>query len=122
MFETLDERKKFINSLNEYVYDNFSKNYNIFIFGSFLTERFVPNKSDLDLAVYTDGDMLELDFTVQDFLDNYPIECDTIFIKPDFDNNFIDINALAGYRCTEWFPENLKEHLAILTFKNMEDM
>ena len=65
---------------------------------------------------------MELDFVVQDFLSNYSLQCDTILIKPDFDNNFIDINVLTGYRCTDWFPKRLKKHLAVLTFKNMEDM
>lgn len=107
-FNTLTKRKHFIENLNKYVNENFTANYNLFVFGSFLTEDFLPGKSDLDLAIYTDQDIMELDFVVQDFLSNYSLQCDTILIKPDFDNNFIDINVLTGYRCTDWFPKRLK--------------
>lgn len=121
MFDTLEERKSFIEKMTDYVRENFKDNFNLFIFGSFLTEEFEKD-SDLDMAIYTRGDMLELDFIVNDFLKDYEIACDTIMIKPEFCTNFIDINALCGYRCTDWFPEELKRHLAELTFLNMENM
>lgn len=45
--------------------------------------------------------MVELDFAVHDLLDRYTIKCDTILIKPDFANNFIDISTLTEYKRTE---------------------
>lgn len=119
-FSSLDSRKAYVNELTAYVQQHYDAKFNIFIFGSFLTDRFVDGESDIDIATYTDGSFMKLDWCIDDFINNQ-IDHDIIHINPDYDLNFIDIEALHGYRCTDWFPEILRKHLAELTFINMRD-
>lgn len=120
-FETLEERYKFVENLTEVVKEQFKDNFNIFIFGSFLTDHFKVGKSDLDLAIYTDGDFMDLDVIISDFLVD-KIKSDIIWIETASRLNYVDIDALSGYRCTEWYPDCLRTHKAQLAFARIEDM
>ena len=97
MFETLEKRHEFIQQLGDYVAARFSEPYNIFIFGSFLTDDFVPGKSDLDLGIYTEKKISELDGIIEEFLSNYNLDHDIIWIQIGISTNYIDIAALSGY-------------------------
>lgn len=125
--KTLSDRKCFIEDLQKFVRICLPKNVNVFIFGSFLTEGFVPGKSDLDIALYAgDGvDKIEMDTLISDWIaSRVKIEFDIIWIDVTGKHNYIDINPLLGYRLTEYYPAELTKHLAELTFalqREMED-
>lgn len=114
MFETLEKRYEFVHLLGDYVTSRFSEPYNIFVFGSFLTDDFVQDKSDIDLGIYTEKKISDLDDIIEEFLSNYNLDHDTIWIQPEFSTNYIDIAALSGYRLTDYYPDVLSSHLGIL--------
>ena len=97
MFETLEKRYEFVKQLGGYVAARFSKPYNIFVFGSFPTDDFVSGKSDLDLGIYAEKKISVLDDIIEEFLSNYNLDHDIIWIQPEFSTNYIDIAALSGY-------------------------
>lgn len=119
MFETLEKRYEFVKQLGGYVAARFSEPYNIFVFGSFLTDDFVPGKSDLDLGIYAEKKISELDGIIEEFLSNYNLDHDIIWIQTGFSTNYIDIAALQGYKLTDYYPEKLLEHFVqlILAFQ-----
>lgn len=121
-FKTLEDRKLFIEELKVFIQDKFTKPYNVFVFGSFLTTEFVPGKSDLDLALYTKGSFIELESIVQEFLSTVSIDSDVIWIKPEFNCNYIDIAPLVGYRLTDYYPDELGDHLLRLIFTLQRDL
>ena len=112
MFETLEKRYEFVHLLGDYVTSRFSETYNIFVFGSFLTDDFVQDKSDIDLGIYTEKKISDLDDIIEEFLSNYNLDHDTIWIQPEFSTNYIDIAALSGYRLTDYYPDVLSSPIA----------
>lgn len=98
-FSTLESRKEFVNSLTSYVKEHYSYKFNMFIFGSFLTNNFMDGKSDIDIATYTSGSFMKLDWCIEDFIGTQ-IDYDIVHINPDSILNSIDMYALRGYRCT----------------------
>lgn len=121
-FESLTNRKKFIENLGLFVNANFDTDYNVFVFGSFLTDDFRPEKSDLDLAIYTKGDMMDLDMLIQEFVATSNIKLDLIWIHPEFNNNYIDLAPLQGYYLTNYYPEELQKHFTKLIFSLQREM
>lgn len=119
-FSTLESRKEFVNNLTSYVKEHYSDKFNMFIFGSFLTNNFMDGKSDIDIATYTSGSFMELDWCIEDFIGTQ-IDYDIVHINPDSILNSIDMYALHGYRCTTWFPECLRKHQAELACTNLRD-
>lgn len=85
--------------------------YNVFIFGSYLTTRYVEGKSDIDIAVYTED--FELYKRLSLYLEEYFAEkgiASDIF--------YIDLTMAAPVYCaplrsrvqfTDYFPKKLEE-------------
>lgn len=112
IFHSWDERKAFLVNLQDRLTEKFgTERYNVFVFGSFVTDLYVPGKSDLDLAVYAES--AKFARMVYNFLDDYLQELDVersiIIIDTEQKYAFISLDALQmriGF--TDYFPEDLE--------------
>lgn len=113
-FYTWEERTEFLSKLQDDVTERFGMDgYNVFIFGSFITDEYKPETSDIDLAVYADD--YRMARKVMDFLDDYLVERDILHSLILIDVNqkyaFVSIDPLRiNISCTEYFPEELRRY------------
>lgn len=121
----LNHRISIIRKLQKLLSDIYSSvNYNVFCFGSFLTERFKEGKSDIDLAIYTPivSDYIEISCTIEDFLKRKGIPSDIFYI----DFRRIEPVYIAplqyGVRFTDYYPAELKEFLEKCVDENDKDI
>ncbi len=121
MFETLSEREKFIEQFKKDLSSNFpSSDYQIWIFGSFLTEEYIPGKSDIDIGIFCDNvarlnDIYEW---VGDYLDRLNLAHDLVMVELDNDNAYMNIPIMFyGKPIMEYFTnkfiDNLKHLISI---------
>ena len=86
-----------------------SEDYNIFVFGSYLTTKFVEGKSDIDIAVYTENFSLykKLALYLEEYFCQRGVKSDIFYI---------DTTMLAPVYCaplksevqlTDYYPEKL---------------
>lgn len=92
--------------------EEFDENqYNVFIFGSYLTTAYVEGKSDIDIAIYTEdfGLYKRLSYYLEEYFGAKNIPGDIFYI---------DLSMVAPIYCaplkskvqfTDYFPEQLKE-------------
>lgn len=92
--------------------EEFDENqYNVFIFGSYLTTAYVEGKSDIDIAIYTEdfGLYKRLSYYLEKYFGAKNIPSDIFYI---------DLSMVAPIYCaplkskvqfTDYFPEQLKE-------------
>lgn len=117
-FETWDDRKAYLNELKNKLHERFgTTGYNVFVFGSFVREDFVPGKSDIDLAIYSEDYFLELD--IYDFLEEeltaVGIDRSLLQISTDQAHAFVCITPLElNLGMTDYYPEELKTYLCTL--------
>ena len=56
MLNTIEERITFVKELKSKIEHEFTdNNYQVFVFGSFLTEEYAPDKSDIDIGIYCES-------------------------------------------------------------------
>lgn len=124
-FETWDARKAYLNELKDKLHERFgTTGYNVFVFGSFVREDFVPGKSDIDLAIYSEDYFLELD--IYDYLEaeltNVGIDRSLIQISTDQEHAFVCISPLElNIGMTDYYPEELKTYLRMLVRDSIWD-
>lgn len=114
--QSWESRKEFLFELEKEVISKFilTLPYNVLIFGSFLTDKFDKDTSDLDLAIYCEDPDLLVD--LYNFIDNYlrvnlEIPYDIIIIDK-LPGYFINIDPLlSSVRITEYYPIVLKKYL-----------
>lgn len=106
------ERLKIVQKLQHELVNNFGYEvYNVFVFGSFLTERYKEGVSDIDLAVYTESVSKYIDIAdyILDFFKQYSIKVDILYV---------DINTIAPIyyapldspaKFTNYYPAKLQE-------------
>lgn len=71
MFDTLTERKQYVKKLKDYLSGKYDlSDTQIFIFGSFLTENFVPDKSDIDIGIFSENEnkMYDIYYDLDDYI------------------------------------------------------
>lgn len=111
--ENPNDRLHILNELNVHLVSRFGEDdYNIFVFGSFLTPDFVPGKSDLDLAVYCQDSRksLQIECAIEDFLKKYdfPVQIMRISLQDRF---WVFLAPLfCGVEFTEYFPDELRTY------------
>ena len=106
------KRLKLIQDLQKRIHNIFiGKDYNIFIFGSFLTESYKPGKSDIDIAIYCPSvsEYIDIADYILDYFKQYSIKVDIFYI---------DLNTVAPVYCaplesaikfTTYYPDELKD-------------
>ena len=84
--------------------------YNIFVFGSFLTLSYQSGKSDIDLAVYADSFQKYIDISVdiENFFNKYDIPFDLFFIDLRYPSSVYYSALTTKYWLTDYYPEHLQ--------------
>lgn len=84
--------------------------YNIFVFGSFLTLSYQSGKSDIDLAVYADSFQKYVDISVdiENFFNKYNIPFDLFFIDLRYPSSVYYSALSTKYWLTDYYPERLQ--------------
>ena len=121
---TLEKRKTFLTGFKETLSEKFKDvDYNVFIFGSFVTDKFKPDKSDIDVAVFCKD--VRVGVKISNFVEKYcsevlAIDCDVLLIDTGMDA-FVDIDACTSrYKMTDYFPVDLQEYIANLAIKRRD--
>lgn len=84
VINTLQQREKFINDLFNFLKEKFDlTDTQIFIFGSFLTENFIPGKSDIDIGIYSENTVKAYDihYELSTYLDTFNLKHDIIIME-----------------------------------------
>lgn len=84
-------------------------NYNVFVFGSYLTTRYVEGKSDIDIAIYTED--FELYKRVSVYLEEYfnekGIDSDIFYIDTTMEAPVYCAPLKSQVQFTDYYPESL---------------
>ena len=84
-------------------------NYNVFVFGSYLTTRFIEGKSDIDIAIYAKDFSLYQKLSV--YLENYfnqkGIPSDIFYIDLTMKAPMYCAPLKSKVQFTDYFPEEL---------------
>lgn len=81
---TLQQREKFVDNLFNILKEKFDlTDTQIFIFGSFLTENFIPGKSDIDIGIYSENTVKAYDihYELSTHLDTFNLKHDIVIIE-----------------------------------------
>lgn len=83
MLNTITERKQFVADMMELLKSKFDlSDTQIFVFGSFLTDDFVPEKSDIDIGIYSDNEtkMYDIQYELVQYLNKVGIKFDIVIM------------------------------------------
>ncbi len=106
---TLDARKQFVEQFQKELLLKFAvPNYQVWIFGSFLTDEFDAD-SDIDIGVYCEdlGLLMELYHYIDEYMTWYGLDHDIVIVEMK-KNHYINIpilvhgKALTGYTDEKW--------------------
>ena len=110
----LNNRLKIIKDLQRKLIDEYgSDDYNVFLFGSYLTERFVEGSSDVDIAVFTKNLTLytKIACTIEVFFDERKIKSDIFYINTNIVGSVYCAPLQSVVRFTDYYPEDLNVFL-----------
>lgn len=83
MLSTLSKREKFIEELLKYLeLKHDLSDSQIFVFGSFLTDEFELDKSDIDIGVYSETEvkMFDIKLDIELYLDKFNLKHDIVIM------------------------------------------
>lgn len=83
MLNTITERKQFVADMMKLLKSKFDlSDTQIFVFGSFLTDDFVPEKSDIDIGIYSDNEtkMYDIQYELVQYLNKVGIKFDIVIM------------------------------------------
>lgn len=118
-FNSWEERKDFLVKTQELLHKEFGKdNYNVFLFGSFITNRYDPERSDIDMAVYSNNFIFTRQ--IMNWLEDYLCEVDVphslIIIDESQKYAFVALDPLTlNIGMTDYFPMELRSYKMRLT-------
>ncbi len=86
------------------------KEYNVFVFGSYPTVRYVEGESDVDMAVYADSIDLykKISVVIEDFFCGKGIELDLFFIDINTPAPVFLAPLHAQIQFTDYYPKELE--------------
>ena len=108
------ERLHLVQKLQNDLIDKFGDDdYNVFIFGSYLTERYLEGKSDIDIAIYTEdvSKYLDLSVYISEFWKQYQVPTDIFYIDVRFEEPIYYIPLKSPLRITDYYPNILNDFL-----------
>lgn len=122
MYETFSERKQLVEGLQKYLISQFGDtNYNVFIYGSFFTDKFIPGKSDIAFYSKDVGLAMEIDSAIGDFFKDKNIEVDTLFINTNYVDMYVYVYPLVhGIELTEYYPQELRDFRNIVAIRQVK--
>lgn len=85
--------------------------YNVFIFGSYPTVRYVEGRSDIDIAIYTEDFSLykRLALYLEDYFDDRHVDTDIFYIDTSVEAPVFCAPLKSALQFTDYFPDKLKE-------------
>ena len=85
--------------------------YNIFVFGSYPTVRYVEGRSDLDIAIYTENFSLykQLALYLEDYFEDKHVDLDVFYIDTSVEAPIFCAPLKSALQFTDYFPDKLKE-------------
>lgn len=83
--------------------------YNVFIFGSYPTVRYMDGKSDIDIAIYTKDFSLykKIALFLDDYFEEQHIDPDIFYIDTTMDAPLFCAPLKSAIQFTDYFPEEL---------------
>lgn len=121
MFNTLEERNQFVDNMLKCLQDKFDlSDTQIFIFGSFLTNNFIPGKSDIDIGVYSENEtkMYDIRFELEMYLHDYDIKFDIVIMHLS-DKLWINIPIMIyGKQLTGYESDTVFNYLVAMIKQN----
>lgn len=86
-----------------------SEDYNIFVFGSYLTTKFVEGKSDIDIAVYTENFSLykKLALYLEEYFCQRGVKSDIFYIDTTMVTPVYCAPLKSEVQLTDYYPEKL---------------
>ena len=84
--------------------------YNIFIFGSYPTVRYVEGRSDIDIAIYTEDFSLykRLAIYLEDYFEDRHVDTDIFYIDTSVEAPVFCAPLKSALQFTDYFTEKLK--------------
>ena len=107
---TINRIRDLIN-LQKLLCDSFSESeFNVFVFGSYPTVRYVPGESDADIAVYANDleTYKKIALIIEEFFEERDISLDLFFIDTSNPAPFFLAPLHAQIQLTDYFPGELK--------------
>ncbi len=118
MTSELEKKKKAVERIRDLIplqkelFARFGEqNYNVFVFGSYPTIRYIEGKSDVDIAVYTADITLYANIAVviEDYFFQRNISVDIFFIDTSITAPIYVAPLKAEIQFTEYYPSELVE-------------
>ena len=83
--------------------------YNIFVFGSYLTTRYIEGESDIDIAIYAEefGLYLRVSAFLEEYFDDKGIESDIFYIDTSMEAPIYCAPLKSQVQFTDYYPEKL---------------
>lgn len=114
MLETINSRKEFVNNMLNYIKSKYDlADTQIFIFGSFLTDDYVPFKSYIDIGIYSENEtkMYDIKYDLEEYLNENNLKHDIVIMHLS-KNLWINITILTyGKQLTSYESERLFNYL-----------
>lgn len=121
MFNTLEERNQFVDGMLAYLQDKFDlSDAQIFVFGSFLTDKFIPGKSDIDIGVYSENEtkMYDIRYELEMYLNNFELKHDIVIMHLS-DKLWINIPIMTyGKQLTGYESDTMFNYLVAMIKQN----
>lgn len=85
--------------------------YNVFVFGSYVTTRYVEGKSDIDIAIYTeDFDLYKrISMYLEEYFAEKGIESDIFYIDLTMEAPVYCAPLRSKIQFTDYYPKKLEE-------------
>lgn len=83
--------------------------YNVFVFGSYVTTKYVEGQSDIDIAIYSEDFNLykRLSLYLEEFFNRKGIKSDIFFVDTTMEAPFYCAPLKSKIQFTDYFPEEL---------------
>lgn len=83
--------------------------YNVFVFGSYVTTKYVEGQSDIDIAIYSEDFNLykRLSLYLEEFFNRKGIKSDIFFVDTTMEAPFYCVPLKSKIQFTDYFPEEL---------------
>ena len=104
-----------IQELQKEVLEKFGdQDYNVFIFGSYLTERYREGKSDVDIVIYAENYKKYLDISLyfEDYFSKKGIAQDIFSVDLSMPSAIYYPSLSSPIRFTDYYPEKLSDFVS----------
>ena len=104
LYELLDLQKKVESEFG-------SDGYNVFVFGSYLTTRYIEGESDIDIAVYSeDFDMYKrISLYLENYFNDKGVESDIFYVDISMEAPIYCAPLKSKVQFTDYFPQKLAD-------------